>query len=169
MKAMNCLEVKNTVNVSVIDKKYSGLTSFYNGKLSFEGRSVEVVLSSTLKYRNPFKSPEEVFVKKIYTDSDDDATKLYEISNPSISYILISGFGGNFAQTQHLKFLRLLKSYGRPVLNIVIVPSVDEPEARKKAMEGIDEIEQLHSNLITYYNEDEIRRLQEGSKSSQSE
>ncbi len=155
MKSMGCLEVKNTVNISVIDREYIGLRGFYNGKLSYDDKSIDIMLSSKSRDTNPFRSPEAVYIKKIYVgpNLDDNARKVYELSNPSISYILVSGFGGKFAQPQHLKFLRLLKTFKKTVLNAIIIPSYAESNARNIAMEGLSEIISTGSPFITFRNE----------------
>ncbi len=155
MKSMGCLEVKNTANISVVDREYIGLRGFYNGKLSYEDKSIDIMLSSKSRDTNPFRSPEAVYIKKIYVGSnlDDNARKVYELSNPSISYILVSGFGGKFAQSQHLKFLHLLKTFKKTVLNAIIIPSYAESNARNIAMEGLNEIISTGSPFITFRNE----------------
>ena len=76
----------------------------------------------------------------------------------SNSYVLISGFGGSFAQSMHVRFSKLLTKRKIAHINVIVKPSKEDMKRRKLAEAGIKELEETGASLIIYDNQKLIEK-----------
>lgn len=81
------------------------------------------------------------------------AEKILSDVGKSSSIIVVSGFGGEFAQTMHIEFARLLKHRGVAHMSVVIKPSKSERQHRTVADRGIIQLMEEDSYVKVYDNE----------------
>ncbi len=77
---------------------------------------------------------------------------LSEIGQSS-SIIVVSGFGGEFAQRMHIEFARLLKHRGIAHMSVVIKPEKNQRQHRIAANRGIIQLMEEDSYVKVYDNE----------------
>ncbi len=111
---------------------------------------------------------ETATVNTTFIDGSDDADSkarelLCEIEK-SNSYILLSGFGGEFAQEMHMAFSRLLTARKIPHLNIVIKPSKEDSLRRKKAEKAIKALEAVSGSPCIFDNQKLMERNQDSAR-----
>ena len=94
-------------------------------------------------------------------DAEATARELLCEVEKSNSYILISGFGGDFAQDLHMAFSLLLKERNIPHLNVIIKPSREDLKRRKIAESGIKKLEAVCGKPRIYDNERLIEKNKE--------
>jgi cell division GTPase FtsZ len=94
-------------------------------------------------------------------DAEATARELLCEVEKSNSYILISGFGGDFAQDLHMAFSLLLKERNIPHLNVIIKPSREDLKRRKTAESGIKKLEAACGKPRIYDNERLIEKNKE--------
>ena len=81
------------------------------------------------------------------------AEKILSDVGQSSSIIVVSGFGGDFAQTMHIEFARLLKKRGIAHMSVVIKPQKNERTNRSRADRGILQLMEEDSFVKVYDNE----------------
>ncbi len=91
--------------------------------------------------------------EQFYSSPELAASLLMDTIPRSSVFILVSGFGGSFAQPMHLAFSALLNSRKIAHMNLVIKPSRIEKERRQVAQRGILELVKNHSGLKVYDND----------------
>lgn len=79
----------------------------------------------------------------------------------SMSYVLISAFGGDFAEKLHRAMARMLMSRGLQVMNLVILPAKFEKQRRLKALKGIIGLNSEVGNVVVYDNNDFVEKEKE--------
>lgn len=81
------------------------------------------------------------------------AEKILSDVGQSSSIIIVSGFGGDFAQKMHIEFARLLKHRGIAHMSVVIKPQKSERSHRTLADRGIIQLMEEDSYVKVYDNE----------------
>lgn len=76
----------------------------------------------------------------------------------SMSYVLISAFGGEFAEKLHRAMARMLMSRGLQVMNLVILPAKFEKQRRLKALKGVVGLNSEIGNVVIYDNNDYVEK-----------
>lgn len=165
------LEVRRVSYHSVIKNGIqdydAGNRKEYKGRLNLSGKdTVEVKLMTRVNVLAGRKNKhvelwqEGVVSHNISEEMPDDrgsyarpVRQIFENMEKSSSYIILSGFGGEFAQPMHLTFSKMLKGRGLPVLNIIIKPSKSEPNRRKIAESAIQEMLKIGERIVVFDNE----------------
>ena len=103
------------------------------------------------------ESLETASISTTYFGADGDfeslSKELLNDIDKSNSYVLVSGFGGNFAQKMHVNFSKLLTRRKIAHVNVIIKPSREDLKRRKLAESGIKEIEATGASVIVYDNQ----------------
>lgn len=103
------------------------------------------------------ESLENASISTTYFGSNGDyETLCKELINDidkSNSYVLVSGFGGNFAQNMHINFSKLLTKRKIAHVNVIVKPSGEDQKRRKTAETGIKELESTGASVIVYDNQ----------------
>lgn len=86
-------------------------------------------------------------------DFESLSKELINEIDKSNSYVLVSGFGGTFAQNMHVNFSKLLNKRKIAHVNVVIKPSKKDLKRRRIAEKGIAEIESTGSKVVVFDNE----------------
>jgi hypothetical protein len=81
------------------------------------------------------------------------AEQILSNMDKSSGFILVTGFGGNFGQTMHVEFAKLLKKRGIPHMSVVIKPQKTQKQQRILADKAIIELMSHDSNVKVYDNE----------------
>ncbi|MGC8514705.1 MAG: hypothetical protein ACP5OC_01035 [Thermoplasmata archaeon] len=81
------------------------------------------------------------------------AEQILSNMDKSSGFILVTGFGGNFGQTMHVEFAKLLKKRGIPHMSVVIKPQKTQKQQRFQADKAIIELMSHDSNVKVYDNE----------------
>jgi hypothetical protein len=81
------------------------------------------------------------------------AEQILSNMDKSSGFILVTGFGGNFGQTMHIEFAKLLKKRGIPHMSIVVKPQKTQKMQRFQADKAIIELMSHDSNVKVYDNE----------------
>lgn len=76
----------------------------------------------------------------------------------SNSYVLLSGFGGDFGQSMHINFSKLLTSRKIAHVNVIIKPSKEDAKRRKLAESGIRELKESGASVVVYDNQKMIEK-----------
>ncbi len=71
----------------------------------------------------------------------------------SMSYVLISAFGGEFAERLHRTMAKMLMNRDFQVMNLVIIPSRFDKERRQKAIKGAIGLDAEVGNVRIYDND----------------
>lgn len=90
----------------------------------------------------------EVLSKELINDIDK-----------SNSYVLVSGFGGDFGQSMHLNFSKLLTSRKIAHVNVIIKPSREDAKRRKLAESGIRKLRESGASVVVYDNQKMIEKM----------
>ena len=165
------LEVRRVSYHSILksdaEEKKSASMNEYKGYVNLAGRSrIEVKLMSRVR-REDRKAADNLELwqeglvshnldKEMPGDSGPylrSVTQIFENMEKSSSYIIISGFGGDFSQPMHQSFSRILQDRGLPVLNVIIKPSRSESKRRKIAESAINEMINAGQRLVVFDNE----------------
>lgn len=77
----------------------------------------------------------------------------------SNSYVLVSGFGGDFAQDMHVNFSKLLTSRKIAHVNVIIKPSREDTKRRKFAEAGVRELRESGAGVVVFDNQKMIEKL----------
>ncbi|MHB8358250.1 MAG: hypothetical protein ACYDCP_01950 [Thermoplasmataceae archaeon] len=101
-----------------------------------------IKISETIVDYNPRDYSPAVTAKEIFSGIDK-----------SNSFILVSGFGGQFAQPTHIAFSKLLASRNITHYSFVVKPSVNEYSKRHMAEVGLRELSCIN-NYIREYDHD---------------
>ncbi len=103
------------------------------------------------------ESLETASISTTYFGADGDfeslSKELLNDIDKSNSYVLVSGFGGTFAQKMHVNFSKLLTKRKIAHVNVIIKPSKEDLKRRKLAESGIKEIEATGASVIVYDNQ----------------
>ncbi len=129
-------------------------TKFYKVELANKGKDTG---DTHYKKGNPTPfSINEILVNREQFNSSPDllARAVFNEIPRSMSFILVSGFGGEFAQKMHIAFSEMLKEKRIAHVNIVIVPSKTEAERRKSAYAGLSELRRKCGDPKVYDNEE---------------
>lgn len=86
-------------------------------------------------------------------DSESLAKELINDVDKSNSYVLVSGFGGAFAQNLHITFSKLLTKRKIAHVNVIIKPSKEDLKRRKLAETGIKKLQASGASVIVYDNQ----------------
>lgn len=86
-------------------------------------------------------------------DWDSLSKELINDVEKSNSYVLVSGFGGSFAQEMHIQFSNLLTKRKIAHINVIVKPSREDVKRRKIADSGIKELEKSGASVIVYDNQ----------------
>lgn len=86
-------------------------------------------------------------------DFDAMSKELLNAVDKSNSFVLVSGFGGSFAQNMHIEFSRLLTKRKIAHVNVIIKPSKEDSKRRKLAQVGIKELEDAGANVVVFDNQ----------------
>lgn len=86
-------------------------------------------------------------------DYDAMSKELLNAIDKSNSFVLVSGFGGSFAQNMHIGFSKLLTRRKIAHINVIIKPSREDSKRRKIAEAGIKELEASGANVVVYDNQ----------------
>jgi len=101
-----------------------------------------VKIGETIIDYNPHDFSPAITAKEIFSQMDK-----------SNSFILVSGFGGPFAQPLHMAFSKLLASRNITHFNFVVKPSVNNYIKRNRAEAGIVELSRINHYLREYDND----------------
>ncbi|MHB8395849.1 MAG: FtsZ/tubulin family protein [Thermoplasmataceae archaeon] len=86
------------------------------------------------------------------------ASQIFNNMPRSSSFILVSGFGGEFAQAMHIAFSTILKKRKIAHINVVIKPSAVEEDKRRIADRGIIALARTSGQVKVYDNEEMVSR-----------
>lgn len=86
-------------------------------------------------------------------DYDSMSKELLNAIDKSNSFVLVSGFGGSFAQNMHIQFSRLLTKRKIAHVNVIVKPSKEDSKRRKIAEAGIKELDSTGANIVVYDNQ----------------
>ncbi len=123
-----------------LDESRSGITKSVGNGMALE--SVFYKINTIRVGGSQFESSPHLLAEQILSNMDK-----------SSGFILVSGFGGNFGQTMHVEFARLLKKRGIPHMSIVIKPQKTQRQQRFLADKSIIELMSHDSNVKVYDNE----------------
>lgn len=112
-----------------------------SAKIKLVERDPLKISETTVDY-NPRDYSPAVTAKEIFSGIDK-----------SNSFILVSGFGGQFAQSTHLAFSKMLAGRNIPYYNFVVKPSINEYSKRHVAEVGLRELS-FHTPRIKVYDHD---------------
>jgi cell division GTPase FtsZ len=101
-----------------------------------------VKISETIIDYNPHDFSAAITAKEIFSEMDK-----------SNSFILVSGFGGQFAQPLHIAFSKLLASKNITYYNFVVKPSGNEYSKRHIAEIGLRELSNINHYIKEYDND----------------
>lgn len=114
------------------------------------------------------ESLESASVTTTFFDADGDSESLSrELINDidkSNSYVLVSGFGGDFAQKLHITFSKLLTKRKIAHVNVIIKPSKEDLKRRKLADAGIKDLQSTGAGVIVYDNQKLVDKQKEYSR-----
>lgn len=163
------LEVRRVAYHSIIREGDSHGESFsgpkYDGYINAAGSSnVSVNLIShgyTMSSKSMVNNHHEGVVSHHVSGRESEARKatlrsvkeIFENMDKSSSYILVSGFGGEFSQPMHLELARIMRERGLPVLHVIIKPGKSEPKRRKVAEEGISRMNDSGERIVVFDNQ----------------
>lgn len=140
-------EIEGYIDVVGPEPIEVGLVS-RNDVFGFRGRSV-------LNLEKPRINVEELIVN--FNGAKNYAKRLaqqvFSEMEKTSSFVLISGFGGTFAQNIHLEFSDLLSKMAIAHLNIVVVPSKAETNRRRLAQKGLRYLAKQERRVIPFDNE----------------
>ncbi len=94
-------------------------------------------------------------------DSESLSKELINDIDKSNSYVLVSGFGGDFAQKLHVTFSKLLTQRKIAHVNVIIKPSKEDLKRRKLADAGIKDLESTGASVIVYDNQKLVDKQKE--------
>ncbi len=165
------LEYRRAVYHSVVRNKtgyhVNDYADRYTDILEIVGpEPMEVELVSKLQYdqekakkvklveRDPVKISESVIDYNPHDFSPSiTASEIFSGMDKSNSFILVSGFGGQFAQPLHIAFSKLLANRNITHYNLVVIPSVNEYSKRHLAEVGKKELSNINHYIREYDND----------------
>lgn len=92
------------------------------------------------------------------SDWQSISKELLNSVDKSNSYVLISGFGGDFAQNLHIEFSRLLSRRKIAHINVIIKPSQEDQKRRRNAEKGIKTLKESGAQVVVYDNQKLIEK-----------
>lgn len=108
---------------------------------------------------------ETATISKTYFGANGDfeslSKELINEIDKSNSYVLVSGFGGAFAQNMHINFSKLLTHRKIAHVNVVIKPSKEDLKRRKIADRGIKDLQSTGASVIVYDNQKLVEKQRE--------
>jgi hypothetical protein len=123
-----------------LDESRSGISKSVGNGLALE--SVYYKINTIKVGGTQFVSSPHLLAEQILSNMDK-----------SSGFILVTGFGGNFGQTMHIEFAKLLKKRGIPHMSIVVKPQKAQKLQRFQADKAIIELMSHDSNVKVYDNE----------------
>ena len=90
---------------------------------------------------------------------DSKSRELIDEIDKSNSYVLVSGFGGDFGQSMHINFSRLLTARKIAHVNVIIKPSREDSKRRKLAEAGIRELKESGASVVVFDNQKMIEKM----------
>ncbi len=123
-----------------LDESRSGISKSAGNGLALE--SVYYKINTIKVGGTQFVSSPHLLAEQILSNMDK-----------SSGFILVTGFGGNFGQTMHIEFAKLLKKRGIPHMSIVVKPQKTQKMQRFQADKAIIELMSHDSNVKVYDNE----------------
>ena len=123
-----------------LDENRAGISKSAGNGLALE--SVYYKLNTIKVGGTQFVSSPHLLAEQILSNMDK-----------SSGFILVTGFGGNFGQTMHIEFAKLLKKRGIPHMSIVVKPQKTQKMQRFQADKAIIELMSHDSNVKVYDNE----------------
>ncbi|BAB59798.1 TVG0651504 [Thermoplasma volcanium GSS1] len=153
LRKMNPIDIRNVESYAVF-RGTPARNSYYNGSLNVKGREISFEVYSIENIKNPFLKYSANPIKIMDGLTEEDA--LYaaqKLKSTGISFVLVSGFGGSFAQYAHSKFLEILNKSGREALSIIVVPSSKEGNRREKAISAINDLRATGNNIVVFDND----------------
>ena len=123
-----------------LDENRAGISKSAGNGLALE--SVYYKINTIKVGGTQFESSPHLLAEQILSNMDK-----------SSGFILVTGFGGNFGQTMHIEFAKLLKKRGIPHMSVVIKPQKTQKQQRFQADKAIIELMSHDSNVKVYDNE----------------
>lgn len=91
-------------------------------------------------------------------DYDAMSMELLNEVDKSNSFVLVSGFGGPFAQNLHVDFSRLLSKRKIAHINVIIKPSKEDSKRRRLAEEGIKALREHGAEVFVFDNQKMVEK-----------
>lgn len=91
-------------------------------------------------------------------DMESASKELLNAVDKSNSFLLVSGFGGDFAQELHIEFSKLLTRRKIAHVNVVVKPSREDMKRRRLAEAGIKKLLEVGSEVVVYDNQKLIEK-----------
>jgi|YelNatPaOPRAMG01_1025707.scaffolds.fasta_scaffold02474_11 hypothetical protein len=123
-----------------LDENRSGISKSAGNGMALE--SVFYKINTIKVGGTQFESSPHLLAEQILSNMDK-----------SSGFILVTGFGGNFGQTMHVEFAKLLKKRGIPHMSVVVKPQKSQKQQRFLADKAIIELMSHDSNVKVYDNE----------------
>ncbi len=128
--------------------------------LSREEYEYRKTLSQFEQWDEPLESAS---VATLYVGETGDweamSKELINEIDKSNSYVLVSGFGGDFAQSMHINFSRLLTVRKVAHVNVIIKPSREDTKRRKLAEAGIRDLKDSGASVVVFDNQKLIEKM----------